>query len=800
MGRRRRHSHICRSLAVAVFAVIALRTGAASAATEDGARPLQLDITIGGEKTGLLGSFLQLTDGSIAAHRSELVEAGVKVPGSGPPEELIVLNELLGDRFKYDEPAQSISFDLDNNERIARAFDAMGSSAPRTPVSTAWGSVLNYTLFGSETSGLNPRNATFSGASASLDARAFSPYGTLSQTGIIGTTTTRDMTMLRLDTAFSYSHPDSLVTYRVGDSISGSLAWTRSVRFAGIQAQRNFALRSDLVTAPLPSFSGSAAVPSTLDVYLNNSKTYTQEVPPGPFQVNNLPLISGGEARLVLRDSAGREVETTLPFYTSPQLLREGLTYFSMETGFPRLSYGIDSNNYAPKEMVSFSARYGMYDWLTLEGHAEGVAGLYNGGAGMLVRTGDFGVLSAAASGSTYQGQHGLQTYVAFETKLWGVSINASSTRTFMDYSDIASVTAPVVDTLAAYSITGAANPAPTNAAPAKAIDRISLGYRLPDLSSLALSLVHLEPASGALSNLVSVAWSRSFYLQSQLFVTSFADLSNRGNYGIFAGISIPIGDNSSVSTGATSSRSGTSLTTDASRPLGMQTGSYGARVRDSEGAVPYRSASASYRAAPATVEVGVEQSQGTVLRGTGQVDGAVAAMGGGVFFSNRIDDAFAVVDAGVPGVPVLHENRLVGETNDSGKLLVPNLRAYGNNKISIDPKGLPVNAEVATVEDVVAPADRSGVLVNFATKSDVQAAIVILVDAAGKPLAVGSKGKLDGGSDDFIVGYDGRAFIKDLKSANTVTVTLEKGECHAAFDYASSQGSQVVVGPISCQ
>ena len=45
--------------------------------------------------------------------------------------------------------------------------------------------------------------------------------------------------------------------------------------------------------------------------------------------------------------------ETTLPFYTSPQLLREGLTYFSVETGFPRLRYGTDSNNYAPKEMAS---------------------------------------------------------------------------------------------------------------------------------------------------------------------------------------------------------------------------------------------------------------------------------------------------------------------------------------------------------------------------------------------------------------------------------------------------------------
>jgi outer membrane usher protein len=474
--------------------------------------------------------------------------------------------------------------------------------------------------------------------------------------------------------------------------------------------------------------------------------------------------------------------------------LREGLTYFSVETGFPRLGYGTDSNNYSPKEMASMSARYGMYDWLTLEGHAEGVPGLYNGGGGLLARTGDFGVLSGAVSASTYQGKPGLQSYVAFETKLWGVSFNASSTRTFMNYKDIAAVTAPLINSFAGYNI-----PSVATSAPAKALDRASLGFRLLDDSSLGLSFVHLKPAYGAASNLVSVALSRSFYLQSQLFATSFADISDRRNYGVFAGISIPIGNSSSVTTGATSSRSGTSLTTDASRPLAAQTGSYGARLRDSEGAVPYRSASGSYRASAATIEAGVEQSQGNVIRGMGQVEGAVAAMGGGVFFSNRIDDAFAVVDAGVPGVPVFHENRPVGETNSRGQLLIPNLRAYGNNKISIDPKGLPVNAEVDTVEDVVAPADRSGVLVSFATKSDVRAAIVILTGANGKPLAVGSRGKLDGGSGDFVVGYDGRAFVKELKSANTITITLDKGECHATFDYAASQDSQVVIGPVSC-
>jgi outer membrane usher protein len=554
-------------------------------------------------------------------------------------------------------------------------------------------------------------------------------------------------------------------------------------------------LRSDLVTAPLPSFSGSAAVPSSLDIYLNNSKAYSQEVPTGPFQVNNLPLISGGEARLVLRDATGREVETTLPFYTSPQLLREGMSYFSMETGFPRLGYGIDSDDYVGREMASMSARYGLYDGLTLEGHAESVAGLYNAGAGLLARTGSFGMLSMAASGSTYQGQDGLQTYVAFETKLWGVSFNASSTRTYMSYNDIASVTAPVIDALASVTL-----PAAISAAPAKAIDRASVGWTLPDLSNLSWSYVHLQPASGATSNLVSVSWSRAFYAQSQLFVTAFTDLSDRSNFGIYAGISIPIGGSSSASVGATSSASGTSLTTDASRPLASETGSYGWRVRDSEGAVPDRSASGSYRAQQAVIQAGVEETQGNVVRGTGQIDGAVAAIGGGIFFSNRIDDAFAVVDTGTPGVPVFHENRAVGETNSRGQLLVPNLRAYDNNRLSIDPKGLPVNADVDTVEAVVAPADRSGALVKFGTHVDVQEAIVVLVGPNGKPLPVGSRGQLDGGGDEFVVGYDGRAFVKDLKGANRVTIAVGDAQCRAAFDYAPSQDTQVVIGPVSCQ
>ncbi len=404
-----------------------LWSGAASAAA-DATRPLQLEISINGEKTGLLGSFLQLPDGRLAARRSELVEIGVKVPGPGEADDVVALDELVGGKFKYDEPTQSIAFELTNDQRIARAFDALGTSA-RVPVRTGWGSTFNYSLFGSATTGISNREAAFNGEGASFNRpRSASMWHVPANRQHSGRPiTTRDLTALRLDTAFTYSDTESLLTYRAGDSITGGLNWTRPIRFGGLQVQRNFGIRSDLVTAPLPSFSGSAAVPSTLDVFVNNSKTYTQEVPSGPFQINNLPLVSGGEARLVLRDATGREVETSMPFYTSPQLLRQGLSYFSMESGVPRLHYGTESDNYVEKAFAAASVRHGLSDWLTLEGHAEMQLDLYNGGAGLVARTGDFGVLSVAASGSSYHGQNGMQGYAAFETKLWGITLNVSN-------------------------------------------------------------------------------------------------------------------------------------------------------------------------------------------------------------------------------------------------------------------------------------------------------------------------------------------------------------------------------------
>jgi outer membrane usher protein len=783
---------------------------------------LQLEVFLNRTPTHLIGSFTVLAGGRIAARRAELEEIGLKPRGYASPDAMIALDDLSGLAYRYDEPSQQLFITVHDELRATKEVDASAPSREQIAVRADYGGVLNYTLFSSAAGHWTPRSFAFSGHSASLDARAFSPFGTLSQSAILRSSFNSRFDALRLDTTFAYSDRENTTTYRAGDEISGALAWTRPIRIGGLQAQRNFGLRPDLVTLPLPSAAGSAAVPSTVDVFVNNVRTSSQEIESGPFRISNVPATTGsGTARVVLRDASGRETVTDLPFYVSPKLLAPGLFDFSMEAGVPRLSYATPSDTYSNKFVASASARMGYLDWLTFEGHAEGGAGLVNVGGGAVVRTGSVGVASAALAASYVGRGGGWQSYLSYDTNIFGVIVQLSSQRTFGAYDDLASVTArlqrgvladPQVSLAGLYggtpsfSITNpalpvGAAPAPLwlSARPAKALDRVSIGLPLPfDLSSLSLSYIHLNDVSGRVSNVLSASWSHGLGFSATAFVTAYADLSDRKRCGFLLGLSIPLGEGTLASSGLSNDRSsGTNVTVDVVKPLAQQPGSFGWRLHDGEGSTPDRAGAVAYRSSAARMEATVRQV-GNDNRATAEVEGAVVTMGNGVFLANRIDDAFAVIDTGVPGVEVFHENRSVGFTDSAGRALIPGLRSYQKNKIAIDTRNLPVDADISTSQDVIAPADRSGVRVNFAVRTDVSPAVLVLTGADGAPLPAGSHGKIEGG-EEFFVGYDGRAWVKGLGAQNSISVALPNRECRAAFAYTARPNEQVSI-PVTCR
>ncbi len=784
-------------------------------------RNLHLDVLLDGQAIGLIGTFRQNQRGDILAARKELEELGVKVPGSVKVEDEVSLGAIPGLSFAYDEATQRIDIKLPAGGRLPKTYDAQPASAPGpSPERSSTGAVLNYTLFGTSQDKQFRDFWRYPTLSATVDARLFSPVGVFSQTGILSDQSLAGgaAEALRLETTWTYSDPGSLVTYRAGDLISSGLAWTRPVRLGGLQAQRNFGLRPDLITLPLPSVTGSAAVPSTVDVLVNGTKTISQNVGSGPFRITNIPILTGnGNASVVVRDASGRQSETSLPFVVSSNLLRPGLFDFSAELGIPRLQYGLRSSIYDEGIAGSASGRYGVTDTMTVVAHAEGAQGLGMSSVGGVFGLGQYGVLTAAGAGSWRNGQLGGQSYLSFETQAWGISLKAASQRTFAAYRDLASVTgAPFAGLSSGFgdSVASATSSALSGSnwermlLPPRALDRISIGLPVPALGgAVSLGFAHMKPVLGRSNRIINASYTRPLWGGGSFYATFYTDLADRNSAGVFAGLSFPFGTNITSSAGANRVGSRWSMAADVVKPVDQDIGSIGWRIRDVEGQGDQkrRSASIAYRGSAGLLEAGVTQGA-TGFSGTLQLDGAVAMAGGSVFAANRIDDAFAVAKVGAPDVDVLFENRVIGRTNASGNALIPTLRSYQPNKISIDPRGLPVDAVSETTVEIRAPSDRAGVVVDFGVRSTSNSAIVILQDAAGRPIQVGAKGALQPGlkgtsaaAPEFTVGYDGRAFIENLAADNEVVVQLGTGICRAHFAFAPRAKAQVSIGPVRC-
>ncbi len=757
-------------------------------------RNLQLEVFVNGAATDLIAEFRQETDGSLAIDPVQLSNVGIAPAEQAlRPDGLIALSRLSNVSYEVDEVSQNIRFTVSHDAISTRVIEAHTPDTEVRKAQSAVGGLVNYTIYASTGGNGIEDMWAFEGVSGWLEGRVFSPLGVVSHSQIVSSSPNETYDSTRLDTTWSYSNPQAMITYRAGDLISGGLSWTRPIRLGGVQVQRNFGLRPDLVTMPLPELSGSAAVPSTVDVYVNNARRLSQEIRPGPFEISDLPVVTGsGTARVVVRDALGRQTVTETPFFASSELLAPGLWDFSAEGGLARRLYGIESNDYDDRFIASGSVRYGLNDWLTLEGHAEGGGGLLNGGAGAVFGIGHYGVGSFAAAASTYQGYTGYQIAGSVELELGDVHLYGRTQRTFGDYLDIAAITAerPLLPDFDFRT-----------AAPPRSLDQVSVSVPLNfDPSIFNVSYTQLETAEGDQSRILGLSYTRPVGSGASLFATAYTDFENDDSFGVFAGLSMTLGRDVHASVGTSFDAEGTTVTTELIKSGGDEVGSLGWRIRDAEDARTNRLASINYRAPIARFEVGVEQYE-DLYRASAQVDGAVVVAGGDVFLSNRVDDAFAVVDTGAAGIEVEYENRPVGRTNRRGKLLLPGLRSYEPNKIAIDPTNLPVDAAVGGTRETTVPADRSGTVVKFAVDTAPQAALVTLRDEEGAFVETGASGHLAGSSESFVVGYDGQAYVTGLGARNTIVIDQPtRGRCEASFAFRPKEGEQVNIPDTVCR
>jgi outer membrane usher protein len=758
---------------------------------------LQLEVSINGYKINLVAGFNPLADGDLSSARSELTELGIKVPGQGKDDEQVPLSSIAGLSYTLDEATLSIDLHVEDRARIPRVYDVL----PLQEMMKAegdYGFVMNYSAYAATNAMLTGITPSFSGASVNFDMHAYAPIGVLRQTASVGTTTFSKFATTRLDSTWTTSSQDRAETYRVGDLISGGLNWTRPVRMGGLQAQRDFGIRPDLVTTPLANLTGTAAVPSTLDVFINGSKSFSQDVPQGPFEINRLPVISSqGTAEIVVTDPSGRKTVTQQSVYSSPLLLAPELFDYSVELGFARLNYGIDNFNYNHELMVIVGGRYGFTKYLTGEFHLEAKRDLVDVGLGAVVQAGPFGTFNVAAAFSDYRHDLGFYGYGAWDWHSKNIMLHASAAHSFGKFTDLAAATAittPTISGLPAAALLSGGVP--------KAVDQIGASYGFADYdAAVGLNLVRYVTKADTASFIVSASASKSLRNRVSLFAAAYKDLAKTNNFGVQIGFSMPLGGtdkNISLSSSAIYDNNGPNVQASAVKPMESNYGALGWRVNAVKNTKHSLSAAASYRAQHAIVSGSAENSD-QQLRADMRVDGSIIVAKPGLFLGNPVADSFAIVDAGTEGVGVEYENRFVGKTGKSGKLLLTQVPSYRPTKVSLQPTTLPLNSNVTEIHKKVAPRAMSGVVIDFGVKKDTNSALVILQDAKGAFVPPGTLVLLEGQEEPFPMGYDGQVYVTGLSAKNDLTADVVGQSCKASFDYKESDTEQIVVGPLTC-
>jgi outer membrane usher protein len=150
---------------------------------------------------------------------------------------------------------------------------------------------------------------------------------------------------------------------------------------------------------------------------------------------------------------------------------------------------------------------------------------------------------------------------------------------------------------------------------------------------------------------------------------------------------------------------------------------------------------------------------------------GGLASLGRGVYFSRGIAESFAIVQVGqAANVPVYLESQLVAHTRTDGSALVSNLRAYQDNRVSVDPLAVPLDSSIGAMSQTVQPRLLGGVQIDFAVHPVVGMTLTVQ-QSDGTPLPAWTEVQVQELSKNFVVGRRGEVFV-EFPAAGTYRMT----------------------------
>lgn len=547
----------------------------------------------------------------------------------------------------------------------------------------------------------------------------------------------------RLDTTLEVQLPRSGLTVTAGDMISAGGQSQRALRLGGLRIGSDYSLRPDLVTSPLPAFTGQVSVPTGVEVITGDQRYKLGDIEPGEFTVRNVPANNGrGEVSVIVRDSLGREVIQDTRFYVSRALLAPGLREFAVNIGYVRRRYGVRSNDYGPLAGSAFYRR-GLSPRLTVEGTAEWTPGLINVGARGDLVLGGVAMVTAEFrfSRDSDAGLSGTLVHFGVESVGRGFSARVAATIPSANYRDVA-----------------AKNGDPDR--PREYLGQIS--YNLKGSTQFQLTASRqvrqadprypfLEPRV----DMVTGSFRTQLRPRVDFFVNAGYRQGNTRSVTAWAGISVQLGGGRSAQASA-SGGSANPFTANAgfyrhaseAQPIG-----YGAEAMT--GPNTRLAGTLTYRSPIGRFETQAEYVGGAFgLRGNAR--GTLLMAGGKVFARNQSGGSYALVKTGdVNGVTVLRENRPAGLTSGKGLLLVENIPAQVPLTFDVDADKLPNDALArATKVRIIVPRRAVGLVALDVVRFRPQ--LMRVTDPQGVNLPTGTILIARPSGERLMVGFDG--------------------------------------------
>lgn len=667
---------------------------------------------------------VQLRDGELFVSTATLEAVGARASTQADEGGWVPVHALAGEMFVLDPEQMRLELTL-APERFAISAIEVGTPATPPPLSPApLSAIVGYD------------------ASVSRDSEGASHQALLLDAAVsAGNIACRSRHLWRsaeggaerLDTACTVDWQQRALSLNVGDAATRPAVLSAPVRYAGLRFGTDYALQPYLYTQPVLDVDGVARLPSVLEVWIQQQLALRTELPPGPFELDNIPLLTGrGDVEAVVIDALGRRTVISAPFYSDPALLRPGLVDWSIELGRPRAGLLGESDYGDPFGLLTW--RRGMSDWLTLQLRGEWREAGGAAAVGGFVNLGGAGVVELAMAASEQEGRAGRAGVLGYSYRGQRWLVGARHVVRNGDYADLA------------WPLPGLAP---------RRESQLGVGARL-GRTSLSVTAIAREAGNGDEQSLATASLSMPLG-RGHLSLQATRTIEPAAGTRYSATWTVPLAGRDSLSARAVHQDGGLQpgLVYQRSAPPGP---GYGVRAAWED------NAQGDLLAVDGVLRGNHGQLDASLLHLAGGTSarvgasGAVVATGQGVFAAPDDGGSFALVSLPAPGARVLHDNQLAAVTNDNGTALLNRVRPFERNRISVEVEDLPLTTRIATTDMVVVPGRRQVVRARFEAET-VRYLAATLVRSDGRPVAVGATAKI--GEASFPVGHGGLLFAE---------------------------------------